>query len=87
MCGQTITSSVSGTVIRLENAGIIVIVATERGESFLDCNLGINLYIGVGDRVEVENAPFYITNGRIVTVVENDIVINGIHITWKSVAR
>jgi hypothetical protein len=73
-----------GKIVRFETEKkITAVVETEYGEALLDVNIDISLEFEIGDEVAVEDAGFYVRNGKIVTVVDDAIEVNGLYITWK----
>jgi uncharacterized OB-fold protein len=75
--------SLVGKVIRFEKDKIIAVIKTEDGEVMLDINCEFDTRLKIGDEVEVEDASFYIDNGRIFTVVTNEIVINNVYMKLR----
>ncbi len=76
-------TSLKGTITGFKNNEIIAVVATEYGEALLDINEGIDYRLRVGDMVEVEDASYYVTNGRAVTILGYKYCLNGDHHTIK----
>ena len=72
-----------GKVIRFENGWTIAVVETKYGEALLDINVDFDLRLNVGDEIDIEDADFYIQNGRIVTVVGDEITINDVYMKHR----
>ncbi len=69
------TASLKGTIIRIEDA--CAIVETPDGEALLNIDDTLDYRLEVGDVIEVENAGWYIQNGRIVTILGYKYRLNG----------
>ena len=75
---ERIPASVSGNVVRFENSGIIAIIETANGETMLDINTDFELRLKIGDQIDLEDADFYVRNGKIVTIATDCITVNNV---------
>ncbi len=68
-------ANLRGRVVRfLGDKELIAVVHTEFGDALLDVNVDFDWDLKIGDVVEIEEASFYIQNGRIVTTVSGEVV-------------
>lgn len=72
-----------GKIVRLDDC--IAVLDTEHGEALLDVGTDFDLRLEVGDKLEIEDAGFYILNCRIVAVIDEktSIILNGWQVSFK----
>lgn len=69
------TASLNGIIVRIEDA--CATVETSDGKAPLNIDDTLDYRLKVGDVIEVEDAGWYIQNGRIVTILGYQYRLNG----------
>ncbi len=71
-------SVLKGKIIGFARGGILAIVATDLGNAYLDINDALDYRLETGDEIEVEEAGWYLMNGRIVAILGYKYRLNGL---------
>lgn len=78
LVNQDRLASLEGTIVRFARNGILAVVKTGEGEALLDINDALDYRLKVGDEIEVEETGWYVSNGRIVTILGYRYRLNGL---------
>lgn len=76
------TANLKGKIVQLEKSEICAVIKTATGEALLDVSDALDYRLQLGDDIEVEDAGWYIMNGRIVTILGYKYRLNGL---WRTI--
>lgn len=71
-------ANLKGKVVEFANNETLAIVETNIGNAYLDINDTLDYRLRIGDEIEVEEASWYISNGRVVTILGYKYRLNGL---------
>ncbi|HEX8974588.1 MAG TPA: hypothetical protein VF817_03830 [Patescibacteria group bacterium] len=73
-------STLEGKIAAFIKNKTAAIVTTEFGDAFIDCNTEIDIHLKIGDNILIEETEFYVLNGRIFTVLQGKMKVNGVDV-------
>ena len=71
------TSDVKGTITAFTDDNCTAVVETTTGTALLDIDDTLDYRLQIGDKIEVNEASWYLSNGQIVTVLGHKYHLNG----------
>ena len=66
-----------GTIVSLREKPCIAVVQTADGTALLDIDDTLDYRLQIGDKIEVDEASWYLSNGQIITVLGYKYRLNG----------
>lgn len=70
-------ANLKGKIVGFSNDGMFAVVKTGLGDAYLDISDALDYRLKLGDEIGVEDAGMYISNGRIITILGYEYVLNG----------
>jgi hypothetical protein len=70
-------ATIKGKVVGFMRNKIIAVLQTEFGIAYVDWNSGYDYELQIGDEIYAEDTNWYVTNGRIVTMLDEKFQLNG----------
>lgn len=71
------TSNVKGIIIAFAKEDCIAVVETVAGTALLDIDDTLDYRLKIGDKIEVNEASWYLSNGQIITILGYKYRLNG----------